>query len=940
MKPWREIAIPHNDVLKDTFLQSEFAADIAAVHNGSATTIYQDAKAFFERTYITEGMRQLLIQVMQRLNGQGGEPVIQLQTSFGGGKTHTMLAVYHLATRKCPLSELMGISSVVDRAGLMDVPQARVVVLDGVARGPGQTLKYNRTTVKTLWGELAWQLGGAEGYAQVRDSDEAGTSPGKEILRQLIAAYAPCVLLIDELVAYLRQFPEGQVISGGTFESNISFIQALTEAVKLVPNAVLLASLQESQTEAGGERGTIALQRIEKVFGRVQALWKPIATEEAFEIIRRRLFEPIRNLSERDEVCRAFADSYIQHKERLPSETQESRYYERLIQAYPIHPEVFDRLYEDWSTIEGFQKTRGVLKLMAHIISRLWKDNNQDLMILPSSFPLNDPATRNELVYYLPNGWDAVIERDIDGDRAETTELENSEPRLGQIHAAKRVARTIFLATSPSSHNIHRSKKGIDFARILLGCLQPGQNPAIYQDALGRLGDKLHYLSSNGESSAVNTQFWFDTRPNLRREMEDRKRRFDEKTEVRKKIEEVVKRAFSSVQSFDGVHTFVPHNDVPDDSLLRLVILPLDTTYQKGSSQRVESVIQEYLSKNGSRPRQRQNRLLFIAAEQSIVDRLREATRRLLAWESIVEDVRSGKLNLDQFQLKQAERELNTAKQVLPQVARECFKWLLCPSQEDPHEKMTIEAHPLNTSSGTIPNEVDRVCKENELIIEVWSPIHLRSQLKMYYWKNGKTSVRATDYWEDSLKYLYFPRLRKRGTFDEVLSNGAASRDFFATAQGYTQDKFEGFLFGEGGILINDTLLLIEPEAAKQYVNAIKERTEVVPAERETTSRGDTKSQKDQPTSPSSELRDSAPLREKSPPRSFRGSVEVNAALAKSKLHKIAEEVIELLTSDPNATVRITLEIDAEFPRGASDTIKRAVSENAQNLKFNHHEWE
>src|SRR3989441_1168113 len=352
MKPWREIAVPHRDVLEGTFQQSEFAADITAVNTGKASREYQDAGAFYERTFITEGMGLLLTQVAQRLAGQGGEPVVQLQTAFGGGKTHTMLAVLHLATRKCALSELAGVPALIDRAGLMDVPQARVAVLDGTAHGPSQSWKHGKHVVKTLWGELAWQLGGAEGFALVRDSDAAGTSPGKEVLRELLAAYAPCVILIDELVAYIRQFPEGQTLSGGSYDSNLSFVQALTEAVKLVPTGIVLASLPESDVEAGGQRGVAALRALEKTFGRVQALWKPVATEEAFEIVRRRLFEPVRDTTTRDAVCRAFADAYVAEGAKLPSETQEARYFDRLLQAYPIHPEVFDRLYEDWTTID------------------------------------------------------------------------------------------------------------------------------------------------------------------------------------------------------------------------------------------------------------------------------------------------------------------------------------------------------------------------------------------------------------------------------------------------------------------------------------------------------------------------------------------------------------------------------------------------------------
>ena len=226
-----------------------------------APTEYQDAAAFFERTFITEGMRLLLTQVAQRLSGKGGEPVIQLQTAFGGGKTHTMLAVLHMASRKCPLSELAGIPTLIEKAGLMDVPQARVAVIDGTAHAPGQAWKRGRATVKTLWGELAWQLGGGDGFAQLKDADATGTSPGKELLRQVLEAAAPCVVLMDELVAYIRQFTDEKTLSGGTFGSNISFVQALTEAAKLVPTAVLLAAAGKRSREGninvqvGGERG-------------------------------------------------------------------------------------------------------------------------------------------------------------------------------------------------------------------------------------------------------------------------------------------------------------------------------------------------------------------------------------------------------------------------------------------------------------------------------------------------------------------------------------------------------------------------------------------------------------------------------------------------------------------------------------------------------------
>ncbi len=963
MKPWREIAVPHRDVLEGTFLQSEFAADITAVRAGTAAREYQDTVSFFERTYITEGMRQLLMQVAQRLAGHGGEPVIQLQTAFGGGKTHTMLAVYHLATRRCALSSLAGIPSLIEQAGIMDLPQATVAVLDGNEHSPGQAWKHGRQSIKTLWGELAWQLGGSEAFAMVKESDATGTSPGKEVLRDLLSKYAPCVILIDEMVAYVRQFPDGQTLSGGSFESNISFIQALTEAVKLVPNAVVLASLPESEpgkdtanVQVGGTRGLLALRSLENVFGRVQALWKPVATEEAFEIVRRRLFEPVRDGVARDAVCRAFADAYVAEGSKLPAETQESHYFDRLHQAYPIHPEVFDRLYEDWTTIDGFQRTRGVLKLMAKVIYRLWKDDNKDLMIMPGSLPLYDGSSRNELTVYLPAGWDAVVEKDIDGDRAETTELENKEPRFGQVNAARRAGRTLFLGSAPSSVAGKSGIRGLDRARVLLGCLQPGQTSATYIDALNRLADRLHYLNSSGDKTQEATRFWFDTRANLRREMEDRKRRFDDNSDVRGKIAEALKKMVGIAAFFDGVHIFTPHGDVPDDSSLRLVVLSPENCHSRDLKQPAERAALDYVRSNGAKPRHRGNRLVFLAPDMAILTRLRDTARVALAWNSIVEDVKDGRLNIDLFQKKQAEKELQSAEEVVPRAARECYKWLLCPVQNTPTEiELTVEAFPLNTTGGSAGNEIEKVCVDNELVITTWSPIHLRAKLKELYWKDGKAAAGAMAFWEDSHRYLFLPRFKNRDPLTQAIRTGAASRDFFGTAYGQDGDKYVGFQFGEGNVQFDDTLLLIEPGAAIEYDTKLKKAEEAAKAALTGTAGGTstggdttgattgtgstTNGQTGTGANGGTGSTGTGPaVAAKS--RTFHGAADVTPTGAKMRLIQLADEIISLLCSDPNATVKVSLEISAEFPDGVSDQIKRAVTENANSLGLKTKDWE
>jgi len=941
LKPWREIAIPHSDVLKGSFQQAEFAADITAVRLGKADPIYQDAAAFYGRTFITEGMRLLLTQVAQRLAGRGGEPVIQLQTAFGGGKTHTMVAVWHLATRRCPLSDMPGLATLIEQAGLMEVPEARVAVIDGTNHGPGQPWVQGKQAIRTLWGELAWQLGGAEGFQLVAESDAAGTSPGKEVLQTLLERFAPCVVLMDELVAYIGQLEESRPMTGGTFESNVAFIQALTEAVKLVPNAIVLASLPESEVEVGSDRGVLALKALEKRFGRVQALWRPVGTEESFEIVRRRLFEPIRDEEARDKVCKAYARMYADEGAVMPGETQEARYGDRIRDAYPIHPEVFDRLYEDWTTIDGFQRTRGVLKLMAKVIRRLWTANNGDLMIMPASLPLADNDVRNELTYLLAPGWEPVIESDIDGDRADTAELEAQEVRFGQVQAARRVARTLFLGSAPPDLGSRSAGKGLDMARILLGCLQPGQSSALYVDALRRLADRLHFLNANGEPTESKTRYWFDTRANLRREMEDRRRRFEGGTEERRKIDDVVRRLFTGASSFDGIHVFPMSGDVPDDSALRLVVLLPEHLYVREHPTPALEAAQEYLRSHGGQPRHRANRLMFIAADAGSIGRLRSEVRRVLAWKSIVEDVEGGRLNIDQFQKDQAKTELRAAENALPSVARECFRWLLCPVQFDAAGKSSLEAYPISTSDGSSAGvALDRVCAENELIIGAWSPLFLRDELlKTFYWKADKPSVPVRQLWEDMQRYLYMPRLRTREVLTETIRKGGASEDFFGTALGKVDDRYEGFSLSQPISGWDDALLLIEPAEAMAY----KERRD-----RESKVVGPTTD----PTGGGNEPSVTVPLPPSMPPiqppvqpsvsthRSFRGAVSVRAAGAKAELNQIAQEIIALLARDPHADIRVTLEIDATFAKGAADDMRRNVSENATTLGFTTREWE
>jgi hypothetical protein len=211
----------------------------------------------------------------------------------------------------------------------------------------------------------------------------------------------------------------------------------------------------------------------------------------------------------------------------------------------------------------------------------------------------------------------------------------------------------------------------------------------------------------------------------------------------------------------------------------------------------------------------------------------------VLAWESIVDDVEEGRVNSDLLQKKQAEKELSSARDVLPRAVRECYRWLLCPSQNaatDP--KAHIEAFPLNASGASLGSELERVCLDNELVIGTWSAIHLRAKMTELYWKDGKSSASAMGFWEDTLRYLYLPRLKDREVLAQAIRTGAASKDFFGTAYGFSGSSFEGFQFGTGTIQLDDTLILIEPETAKSIDDANRRKVEPKPSRTAATRRG------------------------------------------------------------------------------------------------------
>ena len=332
-------------------------------------------------------------------------------------------------------------------AGVTNLPTARRVVLVGNKISPGNPVGQARRHRGTHpVGRTGLAVGRQSGLSPgSRADDEHATSPG-DVLRELFNEYGPCLILIDEWVAYARQLHDQSDLPAGGFETHFTFAQALTESAKLAKNCLLVISLPASDTagsphaqaddvEVGGQRGREALDRLRNAIGRVESSWRPASAEEGFEIVRRRLFEPLADpaqFMDRDAVARAFADLYRTQQQEFPPECRDADYEKRIKAAYPIHPEVFDRLYTDWSTLVKFQRTRGVLRLMAAVIHSLWEKGDRNPLIMPANIPIDDPRVQFELTRYLSDNWVPVIEKDVDGPNSLPLRIDGEVPNLGK----------------------------------------------------------------------------------------------------------------------------------------------------------------------------------------------------------------------------------------------------------------------------------------------------------------------------------------------------------------------------------------------------------------------------------------------------------------------------------------------------------------------------
>jgi hypothetical protein len=924
LQPWREVITPHPDVASGRFQQAEFAADLWQVFLKEGSEEYRDPVEFYRRTFITEGIQKLLSNALLRMAGQGGDPVVELQTNFGGGKTHSLLALWHLFAG-VPAGQLPGLETVMKMAGVSQPPKVRRAVLVGNRLSPADVHKKpDGTLIRTLWGELAYQLGGKEGYAMVRSADEKSVSPG-DSLRLLFNKYSPCLILIDEWVAYARQLYNKSDLPAGDFDAHFTFAQTLSESAKLADKTLLVVSIPASQNEIGGEGGQAALERLKNVIERVETSWRPASAEEGFEIVRRRLFQPITDpelFTARDTVVRAFSDEYRRFAQEFPSEAGKAEYERRMKAAYPIHPELFDRLYNDWSTLDKFQRTRGVLRLMSAVIHTLWEREDKGLMILPASVPVDAPAVQSELTRYLPPVWDPIIEKDIDGPNSLPLKIDRENPMLGRYSATRRVARTLYLGSAPTQDS---TKKGLEDRQIKLGCVQPGETSGTFGDALRKLADQATFLYVDG------SRYWYSTQPSVNRLAEDRAEGL--KREPETVFEEIRRRLREEARSrgdFAKVHPCPSsHSEVVDEAESKLVILGPESPHTARVADSVARVTAAEILNRGTVGRNCGNMLVFLAADKNRLVDVDQAVRSYLAWKSI--DAEKETLELTPFQAKQVEQRFKGADQAVRSRIPETYVWLLAPGQKRPQPKEKFpevewQEIRLQGQEG-LAERASKKLKNDGLLVTSMAGSILRFEIdQVPLWRGNHVGVKQLV--DDFAKYLYLPRVKNAQVILDAIQDGASrltwSQDAFAYADYYdaTADRYRGLDAGHRAtVQLSSNSVVVKPEVASQQM----ERDVAPPVGPTPTPPGPG------PRPPDSPL---PPIKPVPQCRRFHGSAKIDPTRLSRDVDVIASSVVQHLTGLVDAKVTVTLEIEAEIPSGAPDSVVRTVTENCRTLKF------
>ncbi|MEW5890309.1 MAG: DUF499 domain-containing protein [Pseudomonadota bacterium] len=817
LKPWYDVVKPREDLREGKPLDaSEFAVHLDKVRLGTAPKDYHDAATFFDRTFLTENLTALGAEVMRRLSGITTETsaVFNMTTQFGGGKTHALTLLYHLARQGSAANGLRGVNKILSRAGIPTIPDRCAVAVfvgtefDSVTGRGGDDGTPRR---RTPWGELAWQLGGEESFAHVAQHDADFIEPKGDVIEKLLPANRPCLILMDEVLNYISTYRDR-----GWHNKLYNFIQALSETVRGRNNAVLVGSIPASELSYT-DKDEADQQRLKNLLDRLGKAVIVSVESETSEIIRRRLFEWDERVvtpdgrvildKEAEATCRAYADWVQEHRQQLPSLINPDLARDEFRATYPFHPMVISVFERKWQTLPRFQQTRGVLRLLALWVSRTYQEGyrgaQRDPLITLGTAPLDDPIFRAAVFEQLgETRLEAAVTTDIAGKKdAHAVRLDSEAcDAIKKARLHRKVATTIFFESNGGQVGAEAQEASVPEIRLAVG--QPEIDIGNIETVLEALADACYYLN------VEKTRYKFSLKENLNKRFADR-RATVQGPQVDEEIKREIQKIFAPKEFVERV--FFPEKSIQisDRPVISFLVADLDRTMEDEKATRLfaEQMIREC----GTASRTFKSALIWVVPDSA--QPMREEARKLLAWQAIQDEADDFKL--DEAQKKQLAENIHKARRDLKESVWRAYKHLFLLAKDNTVKRVDLGLVHSSAADTPISNILNRLSADGDVEKGV-SPNFLVRNWPPAFKEWATKSVRDAFYASP-----VFPRLLNAEAVKETIARGVESGMLAYVGKG-AAGKYQPFAFNQSvspaDIEFSDDMFIVTAETARAYL--------------------------------------------------------------------------------------------------------------------------
>ena len=822
LKPWYDVVKPREDLREGKSQDaSEFAVHLDRVRDGSARDDYRKPEQFFAKTYLAANLLDLSAQVVRRWAGETSHtsPVFNLVTNFGGGKTHALTLLYHLAKHGPASHEWIGVSQIRDKAAINQVPKARVAVFvgtefDSLAGRGGEGGEPRRMTP---WGEIAFQLGGEAAFNVVKEHDEKRIAPGGDVIRKILPENEPCLILFDELLNYASRFRSLKMN-----EQIYDFLLNLSGALN--PKSVLVVSLPASELEMT-EADVNDYERLTKMLDRVGKAMTITAGAETSEIIRRRLFDwDTRALNtegrvlltkDAQDTCYEFARWVGAHSAELSSAIPPDHARTHFEACYPFHPSALSVFERKWQTVPKFQQTRGILRLLAlwiqHAYTQAYRKAHPDPLLTLGTAPFADPIFRAAVFEQLgSHALETAVTVDIAG-RKEAHAVALDEQAVESIKKERlhqKVATVVFFE---SNGGTTRAEATVPEIRLAAG--HPDMELGNIETALDGLTDRCYYFTVERKN------YKFSLKENLNKRFSDKRANIAPSL-IGETVEQEIKKWFSRKGGVEPFPFPNPNRPIPDRPVITCVVCDLDHTME--NSKETIAHIEQHTRNSGTSARTFKSALIWAVADSSST--LREEARRLLAWEAI--DAEAEDLNLDETQRRQLTENIKKAERDLREVVWRSYHYIFLLGKDNALQQVDLGYVTSSSANSPITNITEELTRRGEfdknvsvrLLLKNWPGAFIEWPTK---------SVRDAIYASPQ-----FPRI-ENGTeaVQNAIANGV-SRGELAYVGKTAAGGYKPFHFNTGlaasEVEIVDEMFIITKETADAYLKK-RETTETQP---------------------------------------------------------------------------------------------------------------